>query len=86
MIPDGSRGGSLPTLFGETGPARYLVWPSLMAAVPPQVVLARSFPSLVPPGTYVCVEYVVFKVLICLFAGKSKIRKDRFHDLAIFTV
>ena len=55
MIPDGSRGGSLPTLFGETGPARYLLWPSLMAAVPPQVVLARSFPIARPIGN-VCMR------------------------------
>ena len=74
MIPDESRGGSLPTLFEETGPARYLLWPSLMAAAPPQVVLARSFPSLVPSGTYVCVEYAVFEVLI-----RSNSSRDHVH-------
>ena len=48
----GSRGDSLPGVLGKVGPARYLMSPSFMAILP-QVVLAQSFPSLVPPGTYV---------------------------------
>ncbi len=73
----GSRGGSLPGLLGKVGPARYLLWPSLMAAMPPQVVLARSFPF-ARPVRNVCIRgYLLFEVRdaslsYTLFRAKSR--------------
>ena len=78
MIPDGSRGGSLPTLFEETGPARYLLWPSLMAAVPPQVVLARSFP-IARPVRNVCMRGICgFQGAGLFICGKEQNQKGSF--------